>query len=234
MKAIAFPIMITGALIAAIINPGETVQKTKILSDNSRLTYNLNEKNKLDGAYFVENTQRNVWLRGAYKEEKRAGNWYAFNSDKTVFLRYNYDLKKLLFIDTVAIKKAEITILDKSDEVAKGASILLPVCSIDQYVSLLGEAAKAGYPKDNIIYNKPTLVTITATVKSAKDVKYAVVYNFRGSNYTYNINNRDLDFPIDWIPSTYNGKDVEAEFKVSTSLVFDADPSQTRRFKWNY
>ncbi len=234
MKAIALPIILTGALIASIINPSETVQKTKILSDNSRLTYNLNDKNKLEGAYFVENTQRNIWLRGTYKEEKRAGNWYAFNSDKTVFMRYNYDLKKLLYLDTVAIKKAEITILDKNDEVAKGASVLLPVCSIDQFVSLLGEAAKAGFPKENIIYSKPTPVTITATVKSAKDVKYAVVYDFRGTNFTFEINKKDLDFPIDWIPSTYNGKDVEAEFKVFATLVFDPDPSQTRRFKWNY
>lgn len=234
MKAIAFPIFITGALIAAIINPGDTVQKTKILADNSRITYNVKEKNKLEGAYFIENTDKTIWMRGTYKDEKKSGNWYAFNNDKTVFMRYNYDLKKLLYLDTVAIKKAEISITDKNEEAAKNASVPLPICSIDQYVSIMGEAVKAGFPKDNIIYSKPTDVTIVATIKSAKDIKYSAVYNFRGTNLTFEINNKDLDLNIDWIPSTYNGKDVEAEFKVNTKIEFDPNPSQTRRFKWNY
>ncbi|TCC89309.1 hypothetical protein EZ428_16575 [Pedobacter frigiditerrae] len=234
MKAIAFPIMITGALIAAIINPGELVQKTKVLADNSRVTYNVNDKNKLDGAYFVENTQRNVWLRGTYKEEKKSGNWYAFNSDKTVFMRYNYDLKKMLYLDTVAIKKAEISITDKNDEAAKNASAPLPVCSIDQYLSILGQAAKVGYPKENLVYNQPIDITIVAKIKSSKDVSYAVNYTIKGVLYAYTINNRDIDLNIDWIPSTYNGKEVEAEFKVPTKIIFNENGSGMKRFVWNY
>ncbi|WP_316768126.1 hypothetical protein [Pedobacter frigiditerrae] len=234
MKAIAFPIMITGALIAAIINPSKVVQKTKVLADNSRITYNLNDKNKLDGAYFVENTQRNIWLRGTYKEEKRAGNWYAFNSDKTVFMRYNYDLKKLLYLDTVALKKAEISITDKNDEAAKNASPALPICSIDQFLSILGESAKAGYPKENLVYNQLIDITIIAKVKSEKDVTYSVNYTKKGQVYAYPINKKDIDFNIDWIPSTYNGKDVEAEFKVPAKIMFYEDGSGMRRFVWNY
>ena len=234
MKAIAFPIIITGALIASIFNLGDNVQKTKILSDNSRITYNVNDKNKLDGAYFVENTQRNIWLRGTYKEEKRAGNWYAFNSDKTVFIRYNYDLKKLLFIDTVALKKAEIAITDKNDDAVKNASPVLPICSIDQFLSVVGQAAKVDYPKDILIYNQPIDVVITAKVKSATDVSYAVTYKNKGEYYAYPIKKKDIDLDIDWIPSSYNGKDVEAEFRVPAKLIFNAGNGEAKRFVWNY
>ncbi|TKC10747.1 hypothetical protein FA048_11285 [Pedobacter polaris] len=234
MKTILYPILISGALIASIINPDNSVQKTKILSDNSRLTYNVNEKNKLEGAYFVENTQKNVWIRGTYKEEKRSGNWYAFNSDKTVFMRYNYDLKKMLYLDTVAIKKADITITDKNEEFAKNASAPFPICSIDQYTSLLTEAAKASYPKEIIIYNQPIDITIIATVKSAKDVKYVASYSHKGERYAYNINTKNIDFDIDWIPSTYNGKDVEAEFKVQAKMEFSSNGAGKQRFVWNY
>jgi hypothetical protein len=234
MKAIAFPIIITGALIAAIINPGEIVQKTKVLADNSRLTYNINEKNKLEGAYFVENTQKNIWLRGTYKEEKRSGNWYAFNNDKTVFLRYSYDLKKLLYLDTVAIKKAEIDITDKDPEAVKNASVPLPICSIDQLGSLLGEAAKSTYPKEIIMYNQPIDLTITATIKSATNVSYTAAYTYKGENFAYVINSKKLDLDINWIPSTYNGKDVEATFKFATKIMFFANGTDRQRFIWNY
>lgn len=231
MKAITLPLIITGALVAAIFNP---VQKTKTLSDDSKLTYNINDNNKLEGAYFIENTDKNVWIRGSYKNDERSGNWYGFNNNKTVFIRYNYDLKKLLYIDTVAIKKIELTIVSKDPEAVKNAPAPLPICSIDQIVSLLGERAKAAYPKDMIVYNKPTDVDIVARVKSADDVKYYVNYSIRGNNYSAEINTKNLDFDIDWIPSTYNGKVVEAEFKIPTQLIFSADASRRQRFTWNY
>ena len=234
MKTFLYPILISGAFIAYIFNPITSVQKTKILSDNSRLTYNVNEKNKLDGAYFVENTDRNIWIRGTYKEEQRSGNWYAFNSNKSVFMRYNYDLKKMLYLDTIAMKKVDITITDKNSDLAKNASAPLPICSIDQYSSLLGEAAKANYPKEVITYNQPIELTIIATVKSAKDVKYVASYTHKGTMYAYNINTKNLDFQIDWFPSSYEGKDVEAEFKVQTKIEFSNMGTGRQRFVWNY
>ena len=234
MKAILYPIFITGALIASIIKPSPLEQKTKILMDNSKLTYNVNDKNKLDGAYFVENTDRNIWIRGSYKDEKRTGNWYTFNSNKTVFMRYNYDLKKLLFLDTVALKKAEIVITDKNPEYAKNGSVPLPICSIDQYTSLLVEAAKASYPKEIIIYNKPLDITINAIVKSANKVQYIASYTYQGNKFKYEIDTKNLDFSIDWIPSTFNGKDVEAEFRVATTMEFSTEGNGRQRFRWNY
>ena len=230
MKALAFPLLITGALLGTFLN--ESIQKTKVLADESRVTYNVNDKNKLEGAYFVENTNRNVWIRGAYKDNKRVGNWYAFNNDNTVALRYNYDLKKILLLDTVALKKAEITI---TDEKANGnGSITLPICSIDQYLSVLKEAAKASFPKEQIVYNKEIPIEIIATVKASDEVTYTISYKINDKNYAFDINNKNIDFDIEWIPSTYNGKNLEAEFAVKTSLLFSANGSEKQRFKWNY
>ncbi len=232
MKALLLPIVITGAIISAIINP--PTEKTKILIDNSRLTYNINEYKKLEGIYFIENTKKDVWLRGNYTDNKRSGNWYAFNSNKTVFLRYNYDLKKLVYLDTLALQKAEIAITDRNPDAVKNGSILLPVCSIDQYTSLLNESAKAMFPKSQIVFNKPIDIVITAKVKSSANINYAINYRLDGTNYTFNINPRDMDYQIEWLPSTYNGKDVEAEFKVSSTIVFEPAGSEQKRFKWNY
>lgn len=230
MKAITLPLLITSALIATFVK--EITQKTKILADDSRVTYNVNEKNKLEGAYFIENTSRNVWIRGSYKENQRVGNWYAFNNDKTVFLRYNYDLKKILFIDTVALKRAEITIIDKNAD--GNESIVLPICSIDQYISIIKEAAKASFPKEQIIYNKVLPIEIIATVKSSKEVTYTISYKINGNNYAYDINNKNIDFDIDWIPASHNGKNLEAEFTIQSTLLFSSEKSEKQRFKWNY
>ena len=230
MKIISFPLVITGALIGSFFT--ELTQKTKVLADDSRLTYNVNEKNRLEGAYFVENTNRDIWIRGAYKENQRVGNWYAFNNDKTVALRYNYDLKKVIFLDTLALKKAEITIVD---EKAKGnGSITLPICSIDQYLSLLKQAAKSSFPKDQIIYNKEIPIEIIANVKSSNDVSYTISYTLNEKLYAFDINNKNIDFDIEWIPSTSNGKNIEAEFSIKSSLLFSANGSEKQRFKWNY
>lgn len=230
MKAIAFPLIITGALIGTFF--AEITQKTKVLADDSRLTYNVSEKNKLEGAYFIENTNRDIWIRGTYKDNQRVGNWYAFNNDKTISLRYNYDLKKILFLDTIALKRAEITITD--EKAAGNGSIVLPICSIDQYLSILKEAAKSSFPKEQIIYNKQIPIEIIATVKSSNDVIYTVSYKVNEKMYAFDINNKNIDFDIEWIPSTYNGKNLEAEFSVKSSLLFSDNGNENRRFKWNY
>lgn len=230
MKIISFPLVITGALIGSFFT--ELTQKTKVLADDSRLTYNVNEKNRLEGAYFVENTNKDIWIRGAYKDNQRVGNWYAFNNDKTVALRYNYDLKKVIFLDTLALKKAEITI---ADEKAQGkGSVTLPICSIDQYLSILKEAAKSSFPKDQIIYNKEIPIEIIANVKASNDVTYTISYKINDKLYAFDINNKNIDFDIEWIPSTSNGKNIEAEFSIKSSLLFSANGSEKLRFKWNY
>jgi len=234
MKAFALPMLITSAFFASVFSDVKPVQKTKILVDNSRLTYNVNEDKKLDGAYFVENTNRKVWLRGTYKENTRAGNWYAFNSDGSTFVRYNYDLNKLIALDTVALKKAEISITDKNPDAAKNGSVVLPICSIDQYSSLLGEAAKAQFPKEIVVYNSPIDINIIAKVKSKTDVSYIITYQHKNNWYSYQLKEKDMDFKIDWIPSTYDGKDVEAEFKVATKIVFTNNGTEKQRFVWNY
>ena len=97
----------------------------------------------------------------------------------------------------------------------------------------MGELAKSTFPKEQITYNKPFDATITAKVKSRTDVTYSIEYSFNGFKYAYPISTKKLDFDIDWIPSTYNGKDVEAEFKVATQLVFYPSDGK-QRFIWNY
>ncbi len=233
MKNLILPFVVTGSMLAAVFNNTPADKKTKTLPDNSKLTYNVDDKNNLSGAYLVENPQKSVTLRGVYTENKRTGNWYCFNNNQTMFMRYNYDAKKVLFIDTVALKKAEITITDKDPEALKNASVPLPIFSIDQMVSLLGESAKAGYPKDLVVYNQPIDINIVATIKSKNDVSYRATYMYNNKVYAFALKTAAIPVDIEWIPSMYNGKEIEAEFKIPTKITFDPE-SDKQRFIWNY
>lgn len=210
----------------------DTIQKEAKLIDNSKVTYHIDENNKMEGAYSVQNTKNDVVMRGSYKDDRRTGNWYCFNDNKSMFLRYNYDQKKLLYIDTVAIKKAEITIIDKDTEVVKGASITVPICSIDQYVSLLKTEIIDTFPQNQMKYNGATDIEIVAKVDANGLAKYNVNYFFEGSKKSLLLSGKSKAFKIDWVPAMYNDKGVAAEFKVATQITF-ANGDGHRRFNWN-
>jgi antitoxin component YwqK of YwqJK toxin-antitoxin module len=60
-------------------------QKTTTLSDQTKVVYAMNDSKKLDGVYSVVKDDNKVFLRGIYKDNARAGNWYAFNNSGNVF-----------------------------------------------------------------------------------------------------------------------------------------------------
>lgn len=208
------------------------IQKEAKLIDDSKLIYHVNEKNELHGAYSVQNTKDNVTIRGSYTDNKRTGNWYCFNNDKSLFLRYNYDQKKILFIDTVAIKKAEIVILDKNPEAVKNASISVPVCPLDQYISFLKKEISDVFPQPHMQYATPTNLEIVAKVDANGQAKYQVNYIFDKIKRSISVSGKSKAFVIDWVPAMYEGKGVASEFKVATEISFSNNDGH-KRFNWN-
>ncbi len=208
------------------------IQKEVKLIDDSKLIYHVNDKNELHGAYSVQNTKDNVTIRGSYTDNKRTGNWYCFNNDKSLFLRYNYDQKKILFIDTTAIKKAEIVIVDKNPEAVKNASISVPVCPLDQYVSFLKKEISDVFPQPHMQYATPTSLEIVAKVDANGQAKYQVNYIFDKIKRSISVSGKSKAFVIDWVPAMYEGKGVASEFKVATEISFSNNDGH-KRFNWN-
>lgn len=231
MKNLILSSLVLGASLVSftLIN---SVQKEVKLIDDSKLIYNVNEKNELHGAYSVLNTKETVTIRGSYTDNKRTGNWYCFNNDKSMFLRYNYDQKKILFIDTVAIKKAEIVIVDKNPEAVKNSSISVPVCPIDQYLSIMKKEITESFPPPHMEYTGPTQIEIVAKVDANGQAKYQANYIFDKIKRSISISGKNKAFTIDWIPAMYDGKGIASEFKVATEVSF-SNADGHKRFNWN-
>jgi len=233
MKAFILPLLVSTSIIGSIFGILEIKEKSVILPDDTKLTYQVDEKNKMNGLFTVINTSQQPLIRGSYKEDKRSGNWYCFSNDKSVFMRYNYDLNKVLYLDTVAIKKATIKVLSNNKEVAENASISLPVCSIDQYVSLLNEEIKASIPQNQVVYNRVTDFEITATIDEKNRVEYKYAYMFGNNKFERVLKPRASKFNIDWIPAMYADKAVASEFRVYSQITFTADNNRMSRFNWS-
>lgn len=207
-------------------------KKQTTLSDFSTLTYHVNEQKQLDGAYTISNKDQKIWLRGNYKSNERVGNWYCFNSDGKVFLRYNYSLDKLLMLDTNAIKNVEIKILDQDDEVKRSASIPLPICGMDQYVSLFANQISNILAGDKAIATVDVPIQIVATINQKGKPSYSLIYTVGQLEMVAPLKIEETKFDLLWLPSIYQGKIISSEFKVNT--VFKRKSSEKLRFKWNY
>jgi hypothetical protein len=219
---------------AALAFSADGTQKTTYLSDQSKLTYNVNESKVLDGAYELYTPDGKMTLRGAYKDNQRAGNWYAFNPDGSIFLRYNYSLKKLVSVDMAAITKAKYDIKSSDDEVKKGATIPMPVCSIEQYISLLGSEFQRKVLKENKSANGTLDVDLIASIDATGKARYSSVYVIDGIKFSNKIVVSEKLFDIEWLPATYKGEALASTFTVNFQADFSPDPTKRQRFIWNY
>jgi len=210
----------------------QTVEKTIKLNNTSKLVYNVDESNNTkSGIYAIQNLKNNgVWLKGNYKNDTRVGLWYFFDSKNKLTMRYNYDQKKLAFIDTAALGAVSVNILSKDPEIVKNASAPLPLCSVDYMVALIAGKLNGGYGT--------SVAEITARVDAAGKATYSVSY-VKDNKKT---DKKKIDFDtnnfwIDWIPSMYNNKPVESEFTVYATLNGSNDSSApasaVRRFRWD-
>jgi len=222
------------ALFAAVQFSNAQEQKTSILSDQTKVVYAMNDSKKFEGAYSVLKDEDKIFLRGVYKDNSRSGNWYAFNNNGDVFLRYNYDLKKLLFLDTVSINRIKVDI-DANDPVVKEkASIPVPIASIDQYISLLGTELKRVVLKENKSADGTLDADLVTNIDQNGKATYEAHYVADGIPVTKRLIIAEKAFNIDWIPSSYNGKNYAAAFSVKARIDFAQKPGIKQRFIWVY
>jgi hypothetical protein len=203
------------------------------LSDNSKVIYNMSEDKKLNGPFAITREDK-VLLRGSYKDDRRSGNWYCFNPDGSVYMRYNYDQKRLVVLDTARVARAIVEFPGIKEESANG-SIPVPVCSIDQYVSLLGSEFRRLILAENKNAEGVVPVELIANIDKNGKATYTGNYDAEGVTMTKRLKPVVKLFNIEWLPATMSGKPVEAVFKVNMSVDLSSNDVGRQRFRWtNY
>ncbi len=209
-------------------------EKSGKLVDQSKVTYNVGEDKQLNGAYKIEDASNVLRLRGSYTANKRAGDWYCFNAAGKMVMRYNYTVGKLLSLEQAELAALEIQVIDKNKEVTTGASIPLPVVSIEQYKKLLVEELKDQIPAKERVGKVEVTAEITALVSAKGDAKYIANYSINGIDNKLVIYLKDKLFDLEWIPAKYNDKTYKSEVKFSTSFQMDSASSSSKRFVWTF
>jgi len=209
-------------------------EKTSVLSDQTKVVYAMNDAKKLEGVYSIVKDDEKVFLRGIYKDNARAGNWYAFNNNGNVFVRYNYDLKKLLFLDTTSINRLKVEIETTDPEVKEKASIPVPISSIDQYISLLGTELRRVVLKENKNAAGTLDADLITNIDKNGKASYTAAYVVDGIPVTKRLIISEKAFDIDWIPSSYKGTNYASVFSVKARIDFADKPGIKQRFIWVY
>ncbi|MEJ7557047.1 MAG: hypothetical protein WKF66_01985 [Pedobacter sp.] len=200
------------------------------LPDGSTLTYNSLYGN-LNGAYTIS-IENDPILRGSFNNGKRVGNWFFFNRDKSLFMRYNYDLNKLLSIDEKKLALAKTTVLSSDENISKKASVPIPLLSLDQYFALMSEEVKKVIAKG--ISRNVTRVEaqILAKIDTLGLASYEVVYKIKGKQTTQKFTPLFGTLNIEWIPAIYEGKRYPSEFSYDSELELRQDAEHIKRFYW--
>jgi hypothetical protein len=230
MKNTIFLMMLMAAGLSASAQTSE--KKTKI--DNISLAvYNVDTKShEKEGIYAVKNLNNDgLWLQGSYKDGQRTGTWNFFNKDFKLAMRYNYDRKKLAFVDANELKNVSVTVLSDDNNVKNGASAPLPLCSVDYYLQLMANNIYAFSDSKNWGSD----AEITAHIGIDGKATYSVTYLVDGKkSEKQKVKQANDKFVIEWIPSMYNNKPVEAEFTAYVKIAPDESvPDQTKRLRWD-
>jgi len=209
-------------------------QKTIPLSDQTKVVYAINDSKKLDGPYSIVKDEDKVFLRGLYKNNERSGNWYAFNDNGKVFLRYNYDLKKLVFLDTLSINRLTVDVKTTDPKIKENASIPIPIASVDQYISLLGTELKRLILKDNKSADGTLDVDLITRIDKSGKPTYEASYKADGLDVVKRLVISEKAFDLDWIPASYNGQNYDSVFSVKARIDFTQKVGVKQRFIWVY
>ncbi len=219
---------------APILLIAANLEKTAFLSDRSKVIYHTSEEKVLDGPFALSMPNGNLSLRGVYKNNERSGNWYCFNPDGSTFLRYNYDQKKLVYLDTAAITRVKFNVIGLAPELKKDASVPVPICSIEQYISLLGTEIQRKIFAQNKSAEGTIDVDLIANVNDKGKAYYSGHYVVDGVDVEQKITINEKPFDLDWIPASYKGKKYASTFAVKMRFTLTQDPTVRQRFIWNY
>lgn len=215
-----------------IVSQAQNIRENTVnLNDGSKLTYQILNGLK-NGLYSIKKDGVTL-LRGNYVNDKRVGNWYFFNPDNSLYMRYNYDQHKLLFVDDKVLTVANIRVLSDDEEVRNKASIALPIASLSQYYSLALESAKKALPEALKVSSDPIKAVLVASIDPTGNATYSVNFSAKGASQKLDFLIDHPEFKIEWIQSMLNGKGYPAEFSIETTLSYERNQDEVKRFYWH-
>ncbi len=222
---------LTIAIFLGNICLAQNIQEKKLsLPDGSKLTYQI-LNNRFNGLYSIDKDGVNL-LRGNYVNEKRVGNWYFFNKDKSLYMRYNYDEKKLLFVDDKTLALANVSVNSGNEEINQKASLSLPIFSLEQYFLLASIAARDAILHEHRNTIDKESVYVTAHINADGIVEYTVDYVAKKKSYSIGFKISNDIFNIEWIPASYNGTNYPSEFKIKIKLPSQNEHGDHKRVDW--
>jgi hypothetical protein len=219
-------------LTLGLANAQTPKERKKVLFEDTELTYTVTDKNEKNGPVFIKDSKKDkTYLKGLNAQDKPSGKWYFYNEDGTLESHYNFDMNKLLYIDSAYLKKIEVKILDKDPEIVQNASIptlLYPSHLLLKLISNDVQISDADFGGKNQLPIKLTVI-ISANGDTEYYVEYAVGNLFTKKKVV--LTTKFLDNI--WIPSHYKNKNIKSSFTINTSINSDYKAGH-RKFNWTY
>lgn len=212
--------------------PANDSKKTIQLSNDSVVSYSVDDSGNKKGAYIIKNSAEQIIFRGSYNEDKRVGDWYCFGKSDEITLRYNYTLGKLIVFKDSVYKGITFTILDKTASASKNASVAIPIYPVDDLKALIASETLLQMPNKLKSRIEALDAQITVFINEKGDARYEAKYIIDEYQYKSNVVLDAKNFKIEWLPASFEGKQYkcEAVFKIK----FKVDGSNSRRFLWNF
>ena len=219
-------------LIMGIANAQTPKEKKKVLLEDTELIYTVTEKNEKNGPVFIKDSKKGkTYLKGLNAQDKPSGKWYFYNEDGTLESHYNFDLNKLLYIDTAYLKKIEVKILDKDPEIVQNASIPTLLYPSHLFMKLIVNDVQI--PDADFAGKNQLPIKLMVIIQADGDTEYFIEYA-NGNLFTRKkvvFTTKFLDNI--WIPSHYKNKNIKSSFAINTSINSDYKAGH-RKFNWTY
>jgi hypothetical protein len=207
-------------------------EKKTIIASETELVYQTDENRTKDGSYYVSNTKNNnVWLKGNYANDKRIGNWYFFDGQNNVMFRYNFDNKKLLYLNPLFYKNAKIVIDSKNEDVKLDATVPIPLFPMDLLLNLAVEDINVITTLDKI--KNSDRLNFVSTIKTNGNATYTLE-DINGKIILKDINLKIKDFPLEWIASNFNNEVIGSKILIPIIINKVENVSEGRRTRWNF
>jgi hypothetical protein len=208
-------------------------EKKTSIATNTSLVYQVDDNKIKNGAYFVENTSNNkVWLKGNYAENKRIGNWYFFDGENNVMLRYNFDTNRLLYLSPEFYKNSTIQIDTDSEDVKSKAIVPVPLFPMELLLNLASENTDVIYVLNNKVSDTDR-INFVSSIKSTGKAVYSLE-DVSGKKILKDIELKIKDFPLDWLPANYNNENLNSKIYIPIVINRKENVSEPRRNRWNF